>query len=90
MYTVKVQLLNKTGLHARPASLFVAAAKKFQSEISVSKDGEEFDAKSMLSILSMGAFKGDTLIISALGADEKEAITELERLIEDKFGEQEG
>jgi phosphocarrier protein len=90
MYREQVELLNETGLHARPASLFVAAAKKYQSDIVVLKDGEEYDAKSMLSVLSMGAFKGDSLIISAVGADEKEAVLELKGLIDANFGEREG
>jgi len=90
MFRAEVQLINETGLHARPASLFVAAAKKYQSDIAILKDGEEYDAKSILSVLSMGAYKGESLIISAVGTDEKEAVLELKALIVDNFGEREG
>lgn len=90
MYRTQVQLLNETGLHARPASLFVAAAKRYQSNIAVLKDGEEYDAKSILSVLSMGASKGDMLTISAAGDDEEEAVSELKGLIVENFGEREG
>ena len=90
MYRAQVKLLNETGLHARPASIFVAAAKKHQSDITVLKDGEEYDAKSILSILSMGAYKGDCFIISAVGTDEEEAVLELKSLIDDNFGERVG
>lgn len=90
MYKAQTELLNETGLHARPASLFVAAAKKYQSNIAVLKDGEEYDAKSILSVLSMGAYKGDVLTISAVGDDEREAVNALKGLIEDNFGEREG
>jgi phosphocarrier protein len=90
MYKAQVELLNETGLHARPASLFVAAAKKYQANIAVLKDGEEYDAKSILSVLSMGAYKGDILTISAVGDDEQEAVNELKGLIDDNFGEREG
>ena len=89
MYRAEVQLINETGLHARPASLFVAAAKKYQSDIAVLKDGEEYDAKSILSVLSMGAYKGESLIISAVGTDEEEAVKELKGLIDNNFGERE-
>jgi len=89
MFRAQIQLLNETGLHARPASLFVAAAKKYQSDIAVLKDGEEYDAKSILNVLSMGACKGESLLISAIGIDEKEAVLELIGLIEDNFGERE-
>jgi len=87
MQRVEVQLLNETGLHARPASLFVAAAKKHQSEISVFKNGEAFDAKSILSILSMGANKGERLIIEAQGIDEENAVNALKNLVDNNFGE---
>jgi len=89
MFRAQIQLLNETGLHARPASLFVAAAKKYQSDIAVLKDGEKYDAKSILNVLSMGACKGESLLISAIGIDEKEAVLELIGLIEDNFGERE-
>ncbi len=84
-----VKLLNKVGLHARPASLFVQAAKKFKSQIKVKKDGNEVDAKSILGVLSLGAECGHTITITAEGPDAEEAINELVSLVKNKFGEEE-
>lgn len=87
MYTAEIVLQNKTGLHARPASQFVTIASKFHSDIFVIKDDKEYNAKSMMGVLSMGAGSGTKLIIKAEGLDEKEAVEELERLVHSNFGE---
>ncbi|MBE6082877.1 MULTISPECIES: HPr family phosphocarrier protein [Tissierellales] len=87
MYIEKATLLNETGLHARPASLFVKEASKFESDVKVMLDGKEFNAKSIMGVLSMGATKGDTLEIKAEGKDEKEAVKSLVDLIKTKFNE---
>lgn len=72
-YTIK----NEEGLHARPASDFCKTAGRFKSQISVIKDGEEYDAKSILLVLCIGAEKGDTIEIRADGEDEQEAVNAL-------------
>lgn len=72
-YTIK----NEEGLHARPASDFCKTAGRFKSQISVIKDGEEYDAKSILLVLCIGAEKGDTIEIRANGEDEQEAVNAL-------------
>ena len=82
MISVKVKLLNKTGLHARPAALFVQTAKKFKSSIVVVKDERSADAKSMLEVLALGADYGDEIVIRADGPDEDEAVRELLNLLE--------
>lgn len=82
-----VILKNETGLHARPASLFVKEASKFTSDIKVGKDGKEFNAKSIMGILSMGATKGDTISIKADGKDAIEAVEVLVKLVNDGFNE---
>jgi len=87
MYKAEVEIKNAAGLHARPASVFTKESSKFKSDIIVSKNGKEYEAKSILGILSMSASKGDVLTISADGADEKEAVTALVALIESGFGE---
>ncbi len=87
MYKAEVIISNKSGLHARPASLFVKEAGKYDSAIKVIKNGKEYDSKSILGILSMGAVEGDRITISAEGPDEKEAVEGLVRLLESKFGE---
>jgi phosphotransferase system HPr (HPr) family protein len=87
MYKVEVQLKNETGLHARPASVFTNEASKYKSNIILIKDGNEFDAKSIISILCMGAFKDDRITIAADGEDEREAVESLRGLIEGGFEE---
>lgn len=81
-------LHNKQGLHARPASLFVQAATRFQAEIVIHKGKEEIDGKSILGLLMLAAGPGTLLRVSAAGPDAVEALDTLERLIHDKFGEE--
>jgi phosphocarrier protein HPr len=87
MYTENIEVKNKTGLHARPAAVFVQTASKFRSAITIEKEGKQVNAKSILTLLSLGAAQGSMIKISAEGEDEKEAVSELVQLIESKFGE---
>jgi phosphocarrier protein len=82
-----VTLTNGSGLHARPATLFVNAAQKFEADIFVEKDGTEINGKSILGILTLGAAQGSTITVIAKGTDEDKAVTELIELIESGFGE---
>ncbi len=79
---------NKTGIHARPASIFVQTATKFKSKIQLQAKGKTIDAKSILMIMSMGLVKGTEVTIIADGPDEAEAVKALKDLIESKFGEE--
>lgn len=83
MYKVKIKLENEMGLHARPASIFVKEASKFISEIKLIKDGNEYNARSIMSILTMGAVKGDYIIIKAEGEDEEKAVKGLVKVLKD-------
>jgi len=87
MKTIDVIIENETGLHARPASIFVKEASKYKSDIKIIKDDKQYDAKSILSILSMGAIKGTRFTIMANGHDEKEVLDALKLLVDIKFGE---
>lgn len=87
MYKVDVILKNETGLHARPASLFINEVLKHASKITVVKDGKEYNGKSIMSIVTMGACKGDGLTIMGEGEDEVQAVETLKKLIESGFGE---
>ncbi len=80
---------NKVGLHARPAALFVQTAKKFKSDITVEKDGNKVNAKSILGVLSLGVEQGETITIEIQGEDENQAMEEFRKLIESNFGEEE-
>jgi len=69
------------GLHARPAAQFVKKAKEFSSEIVVIKDGTEANAKSSLRLMTLGAKKGDKIVIRAEGEDAEDAVAALADLI---------
>jgi phosphotransferase system HPr (HPr) family protein len=77
----KVIVKNKQGLHARPAALFVQVANKFDSRITVRRDKEEVNGKSIMGILMLGAEKESHIIIEADGVDAEIAIVELEKII---------
>ena len=82
MFKETVTIQNKTGLHARPASLFVEKVKCFSSEVYVAFPGNEpVSGKRILGILTLAAEKGDTIEISAEGTDAEAAVTELVNLI---------
>lgn len=82
MYKKEVVLQNETGFHARPASIFVKEASTFESDISLIKDDQKYNAKSIMGLLSMGAAKGDLLTVEAEGEDEEEAVESLVKHIE--------
>ena len=83
----KVIITNETGIHARPASMFVQTAAKFKSKITVAAKGKTVDAKSILMIMGMGLTKGTEVTIKADGADANDAVKTLVALVESKFKE---
>jgi phosphotransferase system HPr (HPr) family protein len=83
--SIIVILSAENGLHARPATKFVEAALKFDSDISISKDGVIVNGKSVVEILSLAAEQGARLVVTASGKDSKEALKALETLIENGF-----
>lgn len=90
MYSKQVTIHNPSGLHARPASEFVAAAAKFKARITIRKDEDgarEVNAKSIVMILSQALVTGTTVQITANGEDEMTAVDALVALIEGGFGE---
>lgn len=89
MAEITVKLLNKVGLHARPASQFVQTSARFSSTITVLCGPRKANAKSILQVLSLGAVGGAAITIQAEGADADAALEALKQLIADKFGEAE-
>lgn len=83
MKTVEKKLIikNKMGLHARPAALFVQIANKFDSKITITKDDQQVNGKSIMGILMLAAEKDSVILITAYGSDAEEAIKELEKVI---------
>jgi len=88
MTTRECVIRNRLGLHARAAAKFVHVATRFSSHIHVSREGKTMDGKSIMGILLLAAGAGASVVITADGADETDAVQELCRLIEGGFGEE--
>jgi phosphocarrier protein HPr len=87
MKNVQLVIVNKSGLHARPASEFVKKAASFQSNITIQFNGKKINAKSIIAVLAGGLMAGSQIELSADGVDEAQAIIDLSALINSKFGE---
>ena len=81
----EVELTNKHGLHTRPASRLFEVARRFESEITLSKDGFDVNAKSTMGILMLAAECGDRITITASGSDARAAVEALVDLVENRF-----
>lgn len=81
-------VLNKSGIHARPAALFVKTANRFGSDIFVEKDGEKINGKSIMGLMMLAAGPGSKVTVHAKGDDADAAIAELEELVKRKFDEE--
>lgn len=87
MIKQEITIINKLGLHARASSKLTQTASQFGSEIWVEKNGRRVNAKSIMGVMMLAAGKGSTITLEADGADEGVAITALQTLINDYFGE---
>ena len=85
--TREITVINRLGIHARPAAAFVKLANKFQSDITIEKDGEQVNGKSIMGLLMLGAAQGSKLTVIAKGRDAEMAIREIEELFARKFDE---
>lgn len=81
------KLTNEHGLHARPAGLIVQTCSKFQSKVSLLKNGQPYNCKSVLGLMKMGAAKGDELTLEIEGSDEANALEAMKALISANFNE---
>ena len=86
MPEITLTVHHEAGLHARPAAEFVKTAKQFSSAIKVAHGEREANAKSILSVLTLGVDQGAVITLSAEGEDADQALEALEALIEDNFG----
>lgn len=82
-------LQNRLGLHARAAAALVQLTRRFVSDIRVGNERQEVSGKSIMSVLQLAATQGESLRVTALGPDSKEAIRAIENLISERFGEPE-
>jgi len=89
MKTAQIVITNKLGLHARAAAKLVQLSNQFSATISLEKEGEEADAKSIMEVLMLAGTQDTRLKIIAEGSDEEEAVEEISRLIANKFEEDE-
>ena len=83
----EIPIVNRLGLHARPAAMFVRIASRYRSEIWVSKEGEEVNGKSIMGLMMLAAGQGSKLHIRCEGPDAEKAMEELEELIKARFNE---
>lgn len=88
MITREAVIRNRLGLHARAAAKFVHTATRYGSQIRVSREGRTMDGKSIMGILLLAAGHGATIVITAEGTDEIEAVDALCRLVDSGFGEE--
>jgi len=82
-------VVNRLGIHARPAAMFVKVANKFESDIFVEKDGEKVNGKSIMGLMMLAAGPGSKLTVTAEGGDGLLALAELDELLKGKFLEKE-
>ena len=88
MIEKETEIVNRLGLHARAAAKLVHTAGGFQSRITVEKDGEEVDAKSILGVLLLAAGQGSQVTIRCDGTDEADALRAVTDLISNRFDEE--
>ena len=82
-----ITIVNRLGLHARPAAMFVRIASRYRAEVWVGKEGEKVNGKSIMGLMMLAAGQGSTLNICCDGPDADKAMAELEELIKAKFNE---
>jgi len=83
----EITIINRLGLHARPAAMFVRISSRYRSEVWVEKEGEQINGKSIMGLMMLAAGQGSKLTIRCEGPDADKAMEELEELIRKKFDE---
>lgn len=82
-----IEIVNRAGMHARPAAEFVKLAGRFRSEITLAKDGLSVNGKSIMGVLMLAAGQGSRLKVSARGEDAEDAVRALKELVSNGFDE---
>jgi phosphocarrier protein len=83
----EITIVNRLGLHARPAAMFVRIATRYKADVWVSKEGEEVNGKSIMGLMMLAAGQGSKLQIRVEGPDADKALQDIEQLIASKFNE---
>ena len=86
--TKELVVINKAGIHARPAAMFVKTANRFACDIFVEKDGEKINGKSIMGLMMLAAGPGSKVTLHVKGTDAAAAIAEIEALVQRKFDEE--
>ena len=87
MIETEVTIVNKAGMHTRPASSIVRIAAKYKAEFFISKDGFEVNGKSIIGVMTLAAEQGSTLMLRFEGEDEQELANEMTKFFAEGFGE---
>jgi phosphocarrier protein HPr len=87
-HTEQVTIVNRYGLHARPAAEFVKLANRYTSEVWIQKDDVEVSGKSIMGVMMLAAECGSQVRIRASGDDAREAVEALAQLVQNRFGEE--
>ncbi|HEY2917790.1 MAG TPA: HPr family phosphocarrier protein [Candidatus Binatia bacterium] len=85
----KLEITNKLGLHARAAALLVQTVNKFSAQVTLSKDGQCADGRSIMGVLTLAATQGSKIQVEASGDDAERAVKAIERLFDSRFNEHE-
>jgi phosphocarrier protein HPr len=85
----KLEITNKLGLHARAAALLVQTVNRFSAQVTLSKDGQSADGRSIMGVLTLAATQGSNLQVEANGEDAERAVKAIEKLFDSRFNENE-
>jgi phosphocarrier protein HPr len=85
----KLEIKNKLGVHARAAALLVQMVNRFSAQVTFSKDGQTTDGRSIMGVLTLAATQGSKIQVEATGEDAERAVRAIERLIDNRFNENE-
>lgn len=84
----EMTIVNSLGLHARPAASLVNTVLKFQSDVTISLNGQQVNAKSIMGLLTLAAAQGSVIMVAVQGEDAQEALDAVRTLVESGFGEE--
>ncbi|TMA90098.1 MAG: HPr family phosphocarrier protein [Deltaproteobacteria bacterium] len=85
----KLEITNKLGLHARAAALLVQTVNRFSAQVTLSKDGQSADGRSIMGVLTLAATHGSNVQVEANGEDAERAVKAIEKLFDSRFNENE-
>lgn len=85
----KIEIKNKLGLHARAAALLVQTVNRFAAQVSIGKDGQVTDGRSIMGVLTLAATQGSKIQVEAVGEDAEQAVKAIEKLVDRRFNESE-